>query len=82
MDSFVAEAETPQERDYLQVQVHVSKGCHAFGFLKVLSPFFNNLTKTYEFIPIEKYVRDRLRNLPNAYCLFHLTTCCEIEVRI
>ena len=53
MDAFVAEAEAHPERDYLQVQVHAGHGYHAFGFQEVLSPFFNNETKTYEFIPIE-----------------------------
>ena len=40
MDVFVSEAETRQERNYLQVQVHAGIGCNSFGFQKVLSPFF------------------------------------------
>ena len=79
LDEFVSEARTHPENDYLYILFFAGHGYHADGFQEVLSPFYNNETKTYEYIPVEKYVRDRFRNLPNAYCLVHYATCREIK---
>ena len=79
LDAFIAVAKDHPEREYLQILVFSGHGYHAFGFQEVLGPFFDNETKTYEYIAVEKYIRDRLRNLPNAYCLCHFATCREIK---
>ena len=61
------------------LQVHASHGYHMGGFSEVLGPFLNLETMTYEYIPVEKIVREYLKDVPNAYCLVHFACCREIK---
>ena len=79
LDEFIKKAKANPGTDYLQFHLYSGHGYHAFGFQEVLGPYFNNETKTYEFIPVEKYVRDRLKDVPNAYCVVHFACCREIK---
>jgi hypothetical protein len=46
------------------------------GYEEVLGPFFAKETMTHEFIPVEKIIRDYLKEVSNAYCLV-LFACCR-----
>ena len=79
LDEFIAEAKNYPEMDFLMIQVFAGHGYHAYGFQEVLGPYFNHETQTLEYLAVEQMVRDRLRNLPNAYCLVQFASCREIK---
>jgi hypothetical protein len=79
LDEFIKKARASPEKDFLLFCVYACHGYHADGFQEVLGPYFNNETQSLEFIPVENYVRGRLRDLPNAYCVIHFASCREIK---
>ena len=79
LDEFIKKAIANPEIDFLMISVYACHGYHADGFQEVVGPYFNNETKTLEFIQVEKYIRDRIRDLPNAYCVVHFACCREIK---
>ena len=78
LTAFVEKAKQNPNKNYLQIQSFACGGYSINGSQCVSTPYYDPLTKSYEFIPVETFVRHYLTYVPNAYCLVFFACCREI----
>ena len=79
IDEFIKKAKNEPGKKFLLFVVCASHGYHADGCQECLSPYFDNETYNYEYIQVQKTVREKFKNVLNAYCVVHVSCCREIK---